>query len=819
MKDGCKVCADLRRAFDGPDEFCSDEWPAEGVIGSASCPGHDALIRYVLGNKEAGATVTPLFAKDTETGPSFNFRHSNVGSNRHPCPHAEITFDDGHSSYSHGMRLARDKDEPQTTGCSRILDPDWVDLDVVRSWIDHCLTQHGAACRNPLNIQHVSPAWVIDTADNCLVAGHTAEEYVTLSYRWGSTTNHQTTSRLLQSLQKPGALSESSRLDMPPTIRHAMRLIQALGERYLWADAICIVQDDANHRTEQIHLMGAIYASAKFTIVATEGCADDGILGLRGISPPRLLRQDVIPVFAGEKATSTNRYCYFPESVGPWDRSYFTRGWTFQEYHLSKRRLEFNCRQAQWHCTCANEWFEALIHWAGGEELPDDGWNIASELVRRWPNFQALTGLGNLYCDRKFTFPEDVFLGISGILTVASRPFGGFLFGLPETIFDLSLTWSSGGEITRRRESKRGTSSSHGLRMPSWSWAGWDGVYPSFECGENLFVQGHHGSEGTKATPVTTWFTHETPSGVSKRRISSTWLRIRENRKSLESNPPDGWVREEFDPFSCSSASGVDLYCPRGPAQYIYSHPAIPGEKFWLPIPFAAEGGSTSPLTFPQTPYISCRTKRGWFGARLLEAFDRLPGSSQIDGVLLNRSGTPCGGLKINRKDDLVQLEGAATGSPLQVELVAICRTEKWGRIGECLDEYCQRRKTYYCGFEDVGGNYFKVKNTEYMSQTGSDETSIYGAYVESPSPPPVAWPDVSSEGSSEEAELWEVELEGEEELEGRAELEEQCWNYEVYNVLWVEWENGVAYRRASGWVDRGQWERHDLEDVDLVLG
>jgi hypothetical protein len=39
------------------------------------------------------------------------------------------------------------------------------------------------------------------------------------------------------------------------------------------------------------------------------------------------------------------------------------------------------------------------------------------------------------------------------------------------------------------------------------------------------------------------------------------------------------------------------------------------------------------------------------------------------------------------------------------------------------------------------------------------------------------------------------------------------------YGVLWVEWENGVAYRKASGWVDKERWEEHALEDVHLVLG
>ena len=42
---------------------------------------------------------------------------------------------------------------------------------------------------------------------------------------------------------------------------------------------------------------------------------------------------------------------------------------------------------------------------------------------------------------------------------------------------------------------------------------------------------------------------------------------------------------------------------------------------------------------------------------------------------------------------------------------------------------------------------------------------------------------------------------------------------YEFYNVLWVEWKDGVAYRRAHGRVEKGVWEGLEVEAVELVLG
>ena len=42
---------------------------------------------------------------------------------------------------------------------------------------------------------------------------------------------------------------------------------------------------------------------------------------------------------------------------------------------------------------------------------------------------------------------------------------------------------------------------------------------------------------------------------------------------------------------------------------------------------------------------------------------------------------------------------------------------------------------------------------------------------------------------------------------------------YEFINVLWVDWKDGVAFRKGVGRVCREMWERQELETIDLVLG
>jgi hypothetical protein len=42
---------------------------------------------------------------------------------------------------------------------------------------------------------------------------------------------------------------------------------------------------------------------------------------------------------------------------------------------------------------------------------------------------------------------------------------------------------------------------------------------------------------------------------------------------------------------------------------------------------------------------------------------------------------------------------------------------------------------------------------------------------------------------------------------------------YEFYNVLWVEWEDGIAYRKGLGRIVGSAWEVQKLEWIDLILG
>ncbi|KAI9768672.1 MAG: hypothetical protein M1839_003980 [Geoglossum umbratile] len=77
---------------------------------------------------------------------------------------------------------------------------------------------------------------------------------------------------------------------IPTTVRDAIEVVKALGERYLWVDSVCIAQDSAEDKRHVIGNMHMIYSSATLTIVAADGKdAEAGLPGLHSNSRPMLV--------------------------------------------------------------------------------------------------------------------------------------------------------------------------------------------------------------------------------------------------------------------------------------------------------------------------------------------------------------------------------------------------------------------------------------------------------------------------------------------------------------------------------------------------
>lgn len=90
------------------------------------------------------------------------------------------------------------------------------------------------------------------------------EPYIALSYCWGKSNVLKTESLNIQSLSQGFNLDQ-----LPAAIQDAAHITQKLGLKYLWVDALCIIQDSKVDWEEQSAKMCSIYENAHLTVIAS----------------------------------------------------------------------------------------------------------------------------------------------------------------------------------------------------------------------------------------------------------------------------------------------------------------------------------------------------------------------------------------------------------------------------------------------------------------------------------------------------------------------------------------------------------------------
>lgn len=241
----------------------------------------------------------------------------------------------------------------------------WADLALARTWVRECNIDHD-------NCQPIVPAGtaealhpstrLIDTKLKRLVTLEeiiTAPlEFVALSYVWGNDYQLRLTSQTIREFRKRLPSDNNSAMPrLPRTIRDTMKVTRALGYRFLWVDALCIVQDSPDDLEIQLAQMDHIYGLAAVTIVARASKSSDS--GLPGVSIPRnwlngenLTSMVNWGLHVGCLEALDSEYEVYEEKYGELaDKAcYMWRGWTFQEQILSTRALEFNRRRLVFWC-------------------------------------------------------------------------------------------------------------------------------------------------------------------------------------------------------------------------------------------------------------------------------------------------------------------------------------------------------------------------------------------------------------------------------------------------------------------------------------
>lgn len=91
-------------------------------------------------------------------------------------------------------------------------------------------------------------------------------QYVSLSYCWGKSLAYTTTTKNLELHKENNGIQYD---DLPKTLQDAVFLVRHLGLQYLWADCLCIVQDNKADWEHEAGRMADVYTNAYLTLAAT----------------------------------------------------------------------------------------------------------------------------------------------------------------------------------------------------------------------------------------------------------------------------------------------------------------------------------------------------------------------------------------------------------------------------------------------------------------------------------------------------------------------------------------------------------------------
>lgn len=610
-----------------------------------------------------------------------------------------------------------------------------VHIETIHKWLQSCESLHGSRCYTDASCddktQLARPLYLIDVKRFCLVEAPASGRYVALSYVWGKSDPAAcTTTSNLADVSKPGGLGDQG-VAIPRTVLDAMQLVERLGEFFLWCDRYCILQDDSDAKYKQLATMGKVYANAFFTLVAAQN--NDAAEGLYGSQRPILLDRAATSKhkFAADpqKPSPTGDKIMLDQAIGLMRTKWFSRGWTFQENHFSRRKLVFQDDTVNWEC-CNAAWHEAQdmsvvldrSH-SSVEDLPEISSSIPLNSLDRpsWPDMLRYARLVSLFNERDLTFPEDIFDAFAGCLQHLSSAFpGGFVSGLPVMCFDAALLWQPWTPSSRRLRRKSG----YDAILPSWSWGGWEGILQS-----EAWRSAANYQYVKDAAQQCSWKTVSTVQWYYSEHTTSERHSINVPQQTAQPDLTTSSAVELLLGWSCAPvANDKDTK--------IFHHPCDPAQAFRYPIPICDPHGPLQPVV--NARYLHCTTNRAF-----LKPDKALPRwASNCAAISLKTTfGRWAGVLRLPCRDyEVDRFMKQASG---RVELLEIS-------AGAVENQ--------------------KVEERSFDEWNASKCPRHKGLY-------------------------------------------------EFVNVLWIEWEGGVAYRKALGRVKKSAWSRLKKERVEITLG
>jgi len=324
----------------------------------------------------------------------------------------------------------------------------------ITHWLQDCDTSPShEVCRKVAPPSQQRPIRLLDTFRRCIVMvpRPKSQQYAALSYLWGGRQRVKLIRLSLPIFARPHGFCNFNLLPSR-TIADAMDLCRSIGYRYLWVDALCLVQDDMEDMMYQLAGMDDVFKNAAITLVAAEGDHSDyGLIPLE--IPDRTPRTD---------ACDPHEMLRRLMAESPWDE----RGWTLCEKILSRRLLIFAGLEQFLSCGKRLYSLDRCI-----ESTPESAGRPRSlQYTECGHQLEKYLEIVKAFQARHFTLERDIPFAMSAIV----RPLGSvmdgrpnfFISGMPTCAIDQLLSW----RVEEHQPDARRK------RFPSWSWYGWQQI-------------------------------------------------------------------------------------------------------------------------------------------------------------------------------------------------------------------------------------------------------------------------------------------------------------------------------------------------------
>ncbi|KAH8671719.1 heterokaryon incompatibility protein-domain-containing protein [Xylariales sp. PMI_506] len=345
----------------------------------------------------------------------------------------------------------------------------------VERWILNCRKSH-TACKDEQTLYSL-PTRVIDLGENEEQGARLYEShgerapYIALSHCWGGIIPSETVE--LNIKQRYIALNTQH---LPRNFQDAIEVAKALRIRYLWIDALCIIQDSKEDWTREAGQMASVYAGATIVVSvldaasSTVGFLDHKRAPLAVVNDEYAVQKVYLPL-----------YEYFENiPLG-------SRGWCMQERLLAPRVLHIGREQMFWECaTCLTCEDEKVYYPQNSGHAVGIFLQVRSRMLQQaeydWDDWFLLL---EEYTTRKLTMPSDKLPALAGAasLFLSRRPGATYLAGLWGEDLARGLQWGAYYTHVAGRKTWGYSSADKcslltrptETRAPSWSWAAIDG--------------------------------------------------------------------------------------------------------------------------------------------------------------------------------------------------------------------------------------------------------------------------------------------------------------------------------------------------------